>query len=242
MMEEIGGGGKLGGEVCVSRSVDEVLKGMMNWLGFVMKLFLQILRGTPSMAQFLLSYIGFTFPLLSSSSSSSSPSFKPLPVVEIPLQETTSKKITDTARDSSCPPGYVCDSGASDDCLIEKLTVVLDLDETLICAYETSSLPAIIRTQAVEAGVKCFELECFSSEKDVEGKPRINYVTVFERPGLKEFLKQIGEFADLILFTAGLEGYARPLFDRIDVENRFSQRLYRPSTVSTPGSHVGNCC
>jgi hypothetical protein len=42
--------------------------------------------------------------------------------------------------------------------------------------------------------------------KDVEGKPRINYVTVFERPGLKEFLKQIGEFADLILFTAGLEG------------------------------------
>ena len=31
-------------------------------------------------------------------------------------------------------------------------------------------------------------------------------MTVFERPGLKEFLKQIGEFADLILFTAGLEG------------------------------------
>ena len=43
--------------------------------------------------------------------------------------------------------------------------MVLDLDETLICAYEASSLPAIIRTQAVEAGVKCFELECFSSEK-----------------------------------------------------------------------------
>lgn len=73
----------------------------------------------------------------------------------------------------------------------------------------------------------------FLFRKGVEGKPRINYVTVFERPGLKEFLKQIGEFADLILFTAGLEGYARPLFDRIDVENQFSQRLYRPSTVST---------
>ncbi|KAJ6871376.1 hypothetical protein NC652_036903 [Populus alba x Populus x berolinensis] len=78
-----------------------------------------------------------------------------------------------------------------------------------------------------------FEMECFSSEKDVEGKPEINHVTVFERPGLKEFLKQIGEFADLILFTAGIEGYASPLFDRIDVENRFSQRLFRPSTVST---------
>jgi RNA polymerase II subunit A small phosphatase-like protein len=69
--------------------------------------------------------------------------------------------------------------------------------------------------------------------KDFEGKQKINYVTVFERPGLNEFLEQISKFADLILFTAGLEGYARPLVDKIDVENRFSLRLYRPSTVST---------
>lgn len=31
-------------------------------------------------------------------------------------------------------------------------------------------------------------------------------MTVFERPGLQEFLEQISEFADLVLFTAGLEG------------------------------------
>lgn len=43
--------------------------------------------------------------------------------------------------------------------------------------------------------------------KEFEGKPKINYVTVFERPGLKEFLNQLSEFADLVLFTAGLEGY-----------------------------------
>lgn len=30
-----------------------------------------------------------------------------------------------------------------------------------------------------------------------------------------------------------LTGYARPLVDRIDAENRFSLRLYRPSTIST---------
>lgn len=42
--------------------------------------------------------------------------------------------------------------------------------------------------------------------KECEGKPKINHVTVFERPGLREFLKQLSEFADLILFTAGLEG------------------------------------
>lgn len=42
--------------------------------------------------------------------------------------------------------------------------------------------------------------------KENEGKPKVNYVTVFERPGLHEFLKEVSEFADLILFTAGLEG------------------------------------
>jgi len=110
---------------------------------------------------------------------------------------------------------------------------VLDLDETLVSAYESSSLPAIVRTQAVEAGLHCFDMECISSDKDVEGKQKVNHVTVFERPGLHEFLRKTSEFADLILFTAGLEGYARPLVDRIDVHNRFRIRLYRPSTVTT---------
>lgn len=49
-------------------------------------------------------------------------------------------------------------------CLL-LVQVVLDLDETLICAYETSSLPAGIRTTAIEAGLEWFELECVSSEK-----------------------------------------------------------------------------
>lgn len=45
------------------------------------------------------------------------------------------------------------------------MQVVLDLDETLVCAYETSSLPSIICSQATEAGLKWFELECVSSDK-----------------------------------------------------------------------------
>ena len=42
--------------------------------------------------------------------------------------------------------------------------------------------------------------------KDADGSQKVNHVTVFERPGLREFLKQSSEFADLVLFTAGLEG------------------------------------
>uniref|UniRef100_A0A452ZB30 FCP1 homology domain-containing protein n=1 Tax=Aegilops tauschii subsp. strangulata TaxID=200361 RepID=A0A452ZB30_AEGTS len=45
------------------------------------------------------------------------------------------------------------------------LQVVLDLDETLVCAYESSSLPATVRTQAVEAGLHCFDMEGISSDK-----------------------------------------------------------------------------
>ncbi|XP_028125541.1 CTD nuclear envelope phosphatase 1-like isoform X1 [Camellia sinensis] len=195
-------------EVYAPRSV-QVLKTLLNWLAFFFQIFVQIVRGTPSVTQ-VLSYVGLSF------LSSTSPSFKPLPLAP------------DSTELQDPPSAALQILGDT-----KRLTVVLDLDETLVCAYETSSLPAIVRDQATEAGLKWFELECISSEKECEGKPKINYVTVFERPGLSEFLKQLSEFADLVLFTAGLEGYARPLVDRIDVENRFCNRLYRPSTIST---------
>ncbi|KAK4367304.1 hypothetical protein RND71_015184 [Anisodus tanguticus] len=188
-------------------------RSLINWLAFFFQIFVQIVRGTPSLSQ-VLSYIG----LRNSSFLSSTSQFKPLPIVEAP-----SVAVSTAAR--------VSDANAQQHLL--RLTVVLDLDETLVCAYETSSLPNIVRTQATEAGLKWFELECISSDKECEGKPKINYVTVFERPGLHKFLKELSEFADLVLFTAGLEGYARPLVDKIDVGNRFSFRLYRPSTIST---------
>ncbi|KAG2730506.1 hypothetical protein I3843_01G290200 [Carya illinoinensis] len=197
-------------EVYSPRSL-QVWRTLLNWLALFFQIFLQILRALGHHA-------------LLSSSSSSSPSFKPLPVSELPDNDSPEASTVEIATASGD-----FDSGEQS----EKLTVVLDLDETLVCAYETSSLPAVVRNQATEAGLKWFELECISSDKESEGKPKVNYVTVFERPGLQEFLKDLGEFADLVLFTAGLEGYARPLVDKIDKENRFGSRLYRPSTIST---------
>ncbi|KAF9622900.1 hypothetical protein IFM89_035133, partial [Coptis chinensis] len=93
--------------------------------------------------------------------------------------------------------------------------LVLDLDETLVCAYETSSLPVILRSQATEVGLSWFELECVSSDKEYDGKPKVNHVTVFERPGLRNFLKETSEFADLVLFTAGLEGVLQAIFSSL---------------------------
>ncbi|KHN30500.1 hypothetical protein glysoja_045868 [Glycine soja] len=41
---------------------------------------------------------------------------------------------------------------------VRDLRVVLDLDETLVCAFETSSLPAALWTQAIEGGLNCLQL------------------------------------------------------------------------------------
>uniref|UniRef100_A0A2P2JR80 FCP1 homology domain-containing protein n=1 Tax=Rhizophora mucronata TaxID=61149 RepID=A0A2P2JR80_RHIMU len=205
-------------EVVYSPRSLRVWRTVWNWLGFFFQIFLTILRALGHL------------PLLSPSSSSHS--FRPLAIVEL--------------ADSDPPPTLEISTVPEPprvDEPTQKLTVVLDLDETLVCAYETSTLPVVLRNQAIEAGLQWFELECVSSDKECEGKSKINYVMVFERPGLGEFLKQLSEFADLVLFTAGLEGYARPLVDRIDTDSRFSLRLYRPSTISTEyREHVKDLC
>ncbi|KAF9596935.1 hypothetical protein IFM89_014514 [Coptis chinensis] len=202
-----------------------IWKSVLSWLTFFLfQIFIPSITHLFSLFAFRLSS-----PLLPSSSSASS--FKPLPVVELALQQESDSTVT----------GHVSskEKEVGNDGKFEKLTVVLDLDETLVCSYETSILPDIVCNHAIESGLKWFDLECVSLDKDCDGKPKVNHVTVFERPGLQEFLEKISEFADLVLFTAGLEifchraGYARPLVDIIDVENRFGDRLYRPSTVST---------
>ena len=48
-------------------------------------------------------------------------------------------------------------------------------------------------------------------------------------------------FLEKLWFIWMPPGYARPLVDRIDVENRFCLRLYRPSTISTWVLLLFNC-
>ncbi|GLT55894.1 hypothetical protein SLA2020_289790 [Shorea laevis] len=121
-----------------------------------------------------------SLPSLSSSSSFSAHHFKPLLIVDLSAIESPSAVETATIFDSAT---------TITEEKIEKLTVVLNLDETLVCAYETSTLPPALRNQATKARLKWFELECMSSNKEFEGKPKVNYVTIFERLGLHELLK-----------------------------------------------------
>ncbi|KAJ0978241.1 hypothetical protein J5N97_013715 [Dioscorea zingiberensis] len=166
-------------------------RALLGWVGFLLGIVLQMVRVSPLWAR-AISFLGFR-QLLVGSSTESEPAFMALPV-EAP---------TDTPPPPASPPP---------DEAIDKLTVVLDLDETLVCAYDTSSLHPIIRAQATSSGLK---------------KTKSDSCNCLWRPSLQEFLQQISEFADLVLFTAGLEGYACPLVDRIDLNNKFTLKKYR---------------
>jgi RNA polymerase II subunit A small phosphatase-like protein len=57
---------------------------------------------------------------------------------------------------------------------------------------------------------------------------------VYERPGLREFLLALSGFCELVLFTAGLSGYAQPLAGVLDPGGAlFSGTLFRDATCSS---------
>ena len=160
--------------------------------------------------------------------------------------------------------------------------MVLDLDETLVCAYnhelnggvppELSTPEAVAKTtrftlhkdprhgtrggvdgddaiapgepvplvastttrggdwaRAIGAGALADRIDQTATDL---GEP---VCTVIERPGVREFLAQLATFAEVCVFTAGMEGYARPLLDAIDpAGDAIHHRLYRQACVKTP--------
>jgi len=103
-----------------------------------------------------------------------------------------------------------------------KLTVVLDLDETLVLACRVNQVPGSVMINKLE-NVK---LTCDT------GNGRREKLIVFLRPGLKDFLHRLSVFAELILFSAAVGSYGNALLDLIDpTRTLFSRRLFRESTV-----------
>ena len=93
---------------------------------------------------------------------------------------------------------------------IDKKTLVLDLDETLLHSqYNKFS----------------------SSESDIvlkieyENEPREIHVLI--RPGAKEFLRKMNKFYELVIFTASVSKYASPLINLIDEKGLCTHKLYR---------------
>jgi RNA polymerase II subunit A small phosphatase-like protein len=102
-----------------------------------------------------------------------------------------------------------------------RLTVCLDLDGTLVTTFtpkRAPSLPPSMVSYIVGKG----------------GVLNPGGVFVVERPGLGQFLQHLSSFAEVVIFTAGLEEYARPILDQIEARyGKISYRLYRPACVQS---------
>lgn len=100
-----------------------------------------------------------------------------------------------------------------------KATLVLDLDETLV----HSSFEPLAQAD-------------FQIELDIEG--RKYHVFVLVRPRAQQFLLQLSQVFEVVIFTASMQRYADPVIDKIDPKGVVSQRLYREHCTLLPGGYA----
>lgn len=115
-----------------------------------------------------------------------------------------------------------------------KLTVILDLDETLIHSEFTGTndyRQAELREHVSGRRAPDFSIVLYegSTEQDEE------IVHVYKRPGVENFLKKLSEICEPVIFTAALPMYARPILKQIDPKRRCRSRLYRNATIKYRG-------
>ena len=96
----------------------------------------------------------------------------------------------------------------------DRLTLVLDLDETLVHSSSTPIAKSDIQFDLVLDGSPC-------------------RFFVAKRPHLDSFLYNASRWCDLILFTASMQKYADRVIDQLDVGCFIQRRYYRESCIST---------
>ena len=100
-----------------------------------------------------------------------------------------------------------------------KKTLILDLDETLV---HSSFTP--------------FEKNDVVLNVDFEGVMYNIYVLI--RPDAELFIKRVGKFFELVIFTASISKYASPLLDILDKEKNIKFRLYRDQCTFINGIYI----
>jgi len=100
-----------------------------------------------------------------------------------------------------------------------RKTLVLDLDETLV----HSSFKPITDAD-------------FTIDIELDGMTHKVYVR--KRPGVDEFMIDVGKKWEVVIFTASLAKYADPLLDVLDPQKVVRARLFRESCVQHYGNYV----
>lgn len=96
----------------------------------------------------------------------------------------------------------------------ERPILVLDLDETLI----HSNFQPIINPDFI----------CTYGSED---NKQFNYVKV--RPGARELLNYLSLYYQIVIFTAGIESYAKEVISKLDTQKVVSKVFYRDSCLSS---------
>ena len=102
----------------------------------------------------------------------------------------------------------------------KRKTLILDLDETLV----HSGFNPFTRKSDITLTIK------------LDGRNHI--INVLKRPYVDEFLKEMSEYFDIIIFTASIAEYASPLLDQLDKNNYFSKRLFRNDCLFNHGLYI----
>ncbi|GLJ19143.1 hypothetical protein SUGI_0343740 [Cryptomeria japonica] len=105
---------------------------------------------------------------------------------------------------------------AAADLEMNKKTLVLDMDDTLLHA---SFHPA-----------QRFD---FAVEFQAEGKARKCYV--LKRTGVENLLQELSGLYEIVIFTAGRSRYANALLDKVDPQGKIEHRLTRENCTELPG-------
>ncbi|SOV04031.1 related to PSR1 - plasma membrane phosphatase required for sodium stress response [Ustilago sp. UG-2017a] len=109
------------------------------------------------------------------------------------------------------PPIFTPDSG--------RKCLVLDLDETL-----------------VHSSFKMIQNADFIVPVEIDGT--VHKVYVIKRPGVDEFMRQMGLIYEVVVFTASLSKYADPVLDMLDIHHSVRHRLFRESCYNHKGNYV----
>ncbi|KAI9473061.1 HAD-like domain-containing protein [Coemansia mojavensis] len=97
--------------------------------------------------------------------------------------------------------------------------LVLDLDETL-----------------VHSSFREVENPDFIVPVVLEGQEHNVYVV--KRPGVDEFIRVMGQYYEVVVFTASLSMYADPVLDLLDKHKAMHHRLFRESCNLYNGNYV----
>ncbi|GLJ45547.1 hypothetical protein SUGI_0958810 [Cryptomeria japonica] len=127
------------------------------------------------------------------------------------------QKIPDRLQDLAAKEeAFALPPMAAADLVMNKKTLVLDMDDTLLHA-------SFHPDQRFD----------FAVEFQAEGKARKCYV--LKRPGVENLLQELSGLYEIVIFTAGGSRYANALLDKLDPQGKIEHRLTRENCTELPG-------